>query len=479
MSLAGQKHPRDEVEQSEEAMLCLYELYLGDLSEHMLSFASIHDLCTFDALSKQFQARAESRWKELVYKETGMKNGKIDWIRYLSFLQKPISVELVDEADHGYGCGFAGTPHVSTNGSLVVMVTDDTSDNAYDRTYPSNENEEICVRDAYSLNFSRLVSSPIYSWKSALCGRVGSEIIVTSNNREVAAIRGNDTQIVRRQREPPLSPNGISLLGCDTHLIVCIGNCLKLYRVETDTASAELLSLKQSITMRESAQEIITGSVDDEISWGSDKSSFVYCRHGTEKISVWSLDVPSDTINQVKLIDYGENEDLQIENVALGDDYIVGASTQRDIHVWNRFTGEKLPHVLCDIKEEDDRLGPDDIVRSLLLWCYGHILVSSSHLGNKLCIWDVKSGELLVEHVLELDELPDGSDPSSLAYLSHLNGFLLVTSYFSNFIAFPMNKRQEEMAKSIKRREQRIKRVLLFGIGEGFYPNNCSDSDDS
>lgn len=143
----------------------LYDLHSGDLRKPVLSFLSIHDLCTFDALSKNFKVPTEF-WKERVYKRTGMKNGKADWIRYNSFLREPISCELTDEADHGYGSTFAGTPHVATNGSVIVMTTNDPpdcTDSWSDRTYPSNETEIICVRDGYSLNFSRLVSSPMES----------------------------------------------------------------------------------------------------------------------------------------------------------------------------------------------------------------------------------------------------------------------------------------------------------------------------
>mmetsp|Transcript_12752 Transcript_12752/g.25574 ORF Transcript_12752/g.25574 Transcript_12752/m.25574 type:complete len:481 (+) Transcript_12752:175-1617(+) len=479
MSLAGQKHPRDDLDQSEETMIGLYDLYAGDLSEKMLSYASIDDLCKFDILSKKFQALAESRWKELVYEETGMKNGKADWVKHKSFLSEPISVELVDEADYGYGTTFAGTPRVTTNGSIVVMTTDDTSDNLEERTYPSSESEVICVRDGYSLNFSRLVSSPIRSWMLAICGRIGSEIIIASNCIQVAAIRGNDTQIISREGLPQPG-NGFPLLGCETHLIICIDNCLKLYRVETDTAAEELLSFKQSVvaTRQNGPQPQDVFDVPISISWGSDKSSFVYC-HDTE-ISIWSLDVANDTLDKVKFIDVaGDDEDIQIDNVALGDDYIIGSSTDRDIHVWDRYTGEKLPNVLCDIEEEDDRLSPDDIIRELHLWCHGHILISSSHLGNKLCIWNVKSGVLLKEHSLELDELPDGNDLTDLAFLPHLNGFLLVTSHLTTFIAFPTNKRQESMAKSMKRREERIKRVLLFGVGEDFHAHSSASDSDS
>ena len=464
MSLAGRKHHRDEMDQSEETMIGLYDLYSGDLSEQMLSFTSIHDLCTIDALSKKFQASAESLWKKLVYKKTGMKNGKADWIRYISFLREPISVSLVDEADHGNGCSFGGTPQVATNGAIVVMTSDDVA--TEDRAYPSDDSEVICLRDGYSLNFSRLVSSPIHPFKLELCGRVGSEIIVISNWMQVAAVRGNDSQLVRRlSQSEPENSSGLPLLGCETHLIVCIGNCLKLYRVETDTTSPKLLSLKQSVvTTREKdpqddPQDDLAGALAMSISWGNDKSSFVYCR-GTE-ISIWRLDSAEDTLEQIKLIHYDADEDLQIEDVALGDDYVVGSSTDRHIHIWDRFTGEKLPHVLCDVEEEDDRLSPGDFSHCLKLWCCGRILMSSSHLGNMLCVWDVKSGELLKEHPLELDELPDGTDITDIAYLPHLNGFLVVSPYLTTFIAFATNKRQLRMATSIRRRERVLLNVLL------------------
>jgi len=458
MSLAGRKHLRDETAQSDETVIGLYDLYSGDLSEQMLSFASIHNLCTFDALGKNFKTLTESRWKELVYEKTGMKNGKADWIRYVSFLREPISVSLVDEADHGYGCGFGGTPHVATNGSIVVMTSDDVY--VDERTYPSNDREVICVRDGYSLNFSRLVSSPVNPYLLELCGRVGSEIIVASNRTHVAAVRGNDSQLVRHiSQHQHQNGNGLPLLGCETHLIVCTGNCLNLYRVETDTASPELLTFKQSVvsTREEDPQEAYAS-----ISWGSGKSSFVCCR-GTE-ISIWRLDAAKDTIEQIQLINYDDEEDLEINNVALGDGYVVGSSADRHIHIWDRFTGEKLPHVLCDVEDEEDHLSPNDFIESLKLWCCGRILISSSYLGNMLCVWDIKSGKLLKEHSLDLDELPDGSDLTEIAYLPHLNGFLLVSSYFTTFVAFATNKRQLSMAKSIKRREHLIEQALLARI---------------
>ena len=117
MPLTGRKHPRCDDDEPEETMIVsLYDLCSGDLRQQMLSFLSPYELCTFDALSKNFQALTDKQWKDCVYKETGMKNGKTDWIKYNSFLREPIIVELVDEGDHGYGSMLAGTPKVATNG---------------------------------------------------------------------------------------------------------------------------------------------------------------------------------------------------------------------------------------------------------------------------------------------------------------------------------------------------------------------------
>lgn len=462
-NMTGQKHPRDD-----DAMISLYELYSGDLLEHMLSYASIEDLCTLDALSKQFQALTQEYWKKRVCEETGMSNGKEDWKRYVSFLREDtIYCQFADQGDHGYGHPLTDTVRVATNGNIVVMVADDANYDDEQREFPSDVAEVICVRDAYSLNFSRLVSSPISSlWEVAICGRIGCDIIVTSNRYGIVAIRGNDTQILHRDSTDKHMPH--LLLGCDTHLVTCFGKRLELYRVETDSSCSQLLLHKQSTVATESGGDDDDATDNIGISWGSDRSTFVYC-HGTE-LSVWTLDIETDTMTKVQVINYEGEEheeyDLVISRVSLGDKYIIGASDLRDIHLWDRNTGEKLPHILCD--EEVDRLEVDEVSGHLLLWCFGHILISSARLGNKLCIWDCSSGILLKEHrILDLDPLPVGNHLTDIAYLPHLNGFMLTASFYTAFLAFPINERQAEMTKSIKRRE-----FHNFGF------DNCSERSD-
>jgi len=89
----------------------------------------------------------------------------------------------------------------------------------------------------------------------------------------------------------------------------------------------------------------------------------------------------------------------------------------------------------------------------------GRILVSTSHIGCAVCIWDMKTGELLKRHN-EADEqgvvqmLPRGifSEVTDMAYLQQLNAILCMTAEYENMWVFPTNQRQLDMATSIWQR---------------------------
>ena len=85
------------------------------------------------------------------------------------FLRRPIFVHDVSEFGEE---GDPGSPHVAANESIVVCVSDMAANN------------EIEIRDASNLVNIRSVFTPITNWKVSICGRVGSEVIVTSNNEK-------------------------------------------------------------------------------------------------------------------------------------------------------------------------------------------------------------------------------------------------------------------------------------------------------
>ena len=96
------------------------------------------------------------------------------------------------------------------------------------------------------------------------------------------------------------------------------------------------------------------------------------------------------------------------------------------------------------------RIRPKDrlaygFVRPLSFSCHGNILVSTSRIGWAVCIWDMKTGELLKRHML-----PDGtSDVTDMVHLKKLNAFICMNAGYESMLAFPANQRQYEMATSI------------------------------
>ena len=80
-------------------------------------------------------------------------------------------------------------------------------------------------RDVFTLNFIRMMSSPIIDWIIGMYGPIESEIIVTYNCCEICAQRGND--LLRWQYGT--SNDSISVVGCETHSIVVFAGAIKVF----------------------------------------------------------------------------------------------------------------------------------------------------------------------------------------------------------------------------------------------------------
>ena len=154
-----------------------------------------------------------------------------------------------------------------------MAVTDDTDD----MYHPNNE---IGFRDASNLNYIETVSSPIPNRRVSICGQVGSEIIVTSNSRQMCARQGNDVQ---RWELDCFFGNGIPLIGSETHLLVATNDSILFYAVNLEMRrgnnTAELLLLHQSISAPHGSPKI---------AWGPDKSHFIACF--SNQIGVYKFD---------------------------------------------------------------------------------------------------------------------------------------------------------------------------------------------
>ena len=211
-----------------------------------------------------------------------------------------------------------------------------------------------------------------------------------------------------------------------------------------------------------------------KLSWAPDKTHFIVGY--PHQICVWKFDAANNNIILVKTIDV---PDWGVTNVALAEDYIVASSKNKKVHIWNRSTGDKMVYglqggttardALCDVPGVT--LGPRSRNESgrvpLSLSCHGHILVSTSHVGCALCVWDMKTGELLKRHneakeesgVKMLNE--GGRDVTDMVHLEKLNAYLCV-GLKENMWAFPTNLSQLVMAQSIRRHKDMFPKYKAF-----------------
>jgi len=332
------------------------------------------------------------------------------------------------------------------------MVSDDIEE-AEDRFFPlidangGKGRNPIVLRDASTLNFIRAMPTPMPgNWQVVICGRQGAEIIVTSNFRSVMAFQGNRTQGLEGYNFEG-NGNGIPMLGCETHLIVFGGRGeIFVFRAGIDP----LLTHCHSV--------VIPGHFKGcpVCQWTAIINNFSFATENQENnyIHIWSLDETSSQIPSVKEIDA---HDLNVQAIAVGERFIAACDGAKKIHVFEFNSGKKLYSSLCDVSE-DEELGEDDVIFPVSMEPVGDLLVSTSHVGHALCIWNMKSGHLLKRYTHafrqnQSDQLPNGVDVSSMIHLKHLPAFVTMSSH-AYVWAFPDDSTHSKMISSIKRREK-------------------------
>ena len=223
--------------------------------------------------------------------------------------------------------------------------------------------------------------------------------------------------------------------------------------------NATLLSLRKDIRVEEGVVDEYE-VMDMKLAWAPDKKHFIVGY--PHRICVWKLDAANNDISLVKTID----TEWEVTNVSLAEDYIIASSKTKEVHVWHRITGDKIVYglrdgttrdALCDIDNgHQSRYEEEEFVWPLSLSCHGRILVSTSHVGCAICVWDMKTGELLKRHdeaneqgVVEM--LPDKmfSDVTDMVYLERLNAFICMGEY-QNMWIFPTNQEQSDAATLIE-----------------------------
>jgi len=156
----------------DEPPLDLLSLYQSDFGDRILSFASGADLCTLDALNKKFNTLTTEQWKVVTKDRFGMNNGKEGWRQGTSFLRPPVFIHM---SPHDCEQFDFKSPTMAANESIIAIV---------------DEDYKVVMRDSLTLEVIRRGDSTISKRSGrrvALCGSLGLETVVTSNNYEIQA----------------------------------------------------------------------------------------------------------------------------------------------------------------------------------------------------------------------------------------------------------------------------------------------------
>lgn len=426
----------------------LFALYSGDLSERMFSYATASDLCNLDSVNRQFNEltteAAAAQWKILTYERFGMRNGKDDWKLGVSFLREPIFFKLDTAMNNPHGANL-----IAAHNSLIATATDDNGMFDNRRHEPKNIN----LFDARNLEHIRTREG--WGWCLAMAGSTGHELLITSTYSRLVFTNNEEEEGCPETQMFPNHGASIEVIGNATHVIFVAGNMLYLNKVLDREGDIDVRLYHCIVLGEVQVDEFDRDQLHSSIAWGVDESTeFVvsFSSLDSQMMSIWYLDPESDQITQTQAISI--DTEAELNEVALGEDYIIGASLDRKIHVWDRKTGTKLPYILCDAIEEDQVEADEAHLFPIRLSCHGHLLITTSHIGRSLCVWDMKNGQLLQKY--ESPEDPQNNVYSTgMIYWKHLNGFICACGYnkYLNIWTFPTSQEQHVSAMTICNRE--------------------------
>ena len=251
---------------------------------------------------------------------------------------------------------YSGSPHVVANSRILAITADDPDDTLDLAPYG------IGIREERTLEYLETIPESTWGdWEVSIAGEGDSEKIMTSTSNVVNAYgRGSGWRNVINLSSDQTTTATIPTLGSDKHFIVGYGNVVRLFR-------ASDLSLVMTIV-------VATAQCDIEVTaleWGPDGWTHFAALHG-DSIFVVAFDATNESMAIEQTVSTGS---ASIRSVALADEYIVGGSKDKKLHVWDRSTGKRLHSDLCDADYRGyDELEEDDAIYPLGLHCQGHVL---------------------------------------------------------------------------------------------------------
>lgn len=456
---------------------------LPDCWTRIMGFCDANSLSSLDATSRTFSRQTESAWNHLAMMRFGLqtKSSSDDssctgqqprraklhaWRRGLALTQ-PKRFTLVELSGNVESGKELRATEVAQGGGILVHNEEDQEGETDENITGHNP---LFLRDATTLGVIRTLPNPFCVWAVTVCGMTDCEIVVTSNATELMAHRGDRSQTIHLsdydyessvfRSHPAITRTGIGLLGSEKSLVVFGGGTLYVFRVAMP-GGKDLPLLKFTFSVALSGEAL--GS--HAMCWACDDLPESFGMVPTkDSIQVWHLSETCYRPTRVQDIAYRltqvQDRDSVFSCLAVGQRYIA-ASTPDDgkkIHVFDRGNGlEKW--ALGDDQTETVQ----DCIWGISMQIVGDLLVSSSQLGNALCIWQMRTGTLLRRYDDAFHQgisdyhwrYPRGEDVISLTRLNTFGCGAFITISFNMFLwAFPEDSDSAFRVECLARRER-------------------------
>lgn len=232
----------------------------------MFSYASGHDLCKLDVMSRQFQEATATAWGRVTHSRFGMRNGKEGWKQGTAYLRDTVFIHFDTSPDRPKM--YLGPAAITSHNSLIAVITNDDHDDEEDEAAPSGIN----LYDANDLNHKGIKDQS--GRRVTIAGPPKAEIFVTNHRHTIEIIhRDGDYDFTETQEFPnSRTPNGMQSIGSQSHVIVVAGNMLHLNMIPPE-AHEDLIMCQTVLLGRSYGND--DECFDNSIAWGrEDQSTF-------------------------------------------------------------------------------------------------------------------------------------------------------------------------------------------------------------
>ena len=391
----------------------------------VFSFCDHRSLLALDLTTRRYREITKPCFAKLAMNRFGMssadpqeKDGKKIWRKGLALVNpnKHFVVPLAHPAEYVVepqrtddSRGVAGlkfctvTTHPSS--SIISYEIDPWNNENFEALSGRNS---IFLRDSKTLSFIRSKSIPfrdVPAFGFAICGPPGYEVFVARHNSQFIAYRGEQSQTLDIPKNKSDEVDGMDVIGNEQYLIMFCAQHGKAGTLHVFRYTGRISSIFLSIFTTIALDGILVGPM--ELVWGSPEIPGVFAlfQDTTAMISVWKVSSEEETSNQSE----SNNALIEIEridtavpfrNAAVGERYIAGAADgetdpdQFRIRLYKRSSRTEV-HIL---QEPDLPKGMDDLLNTPCMEFIGDLLLSTSVVGNWLCVWNATDGTLLARH---------------------------------------------------------------------------------